>query len=284
MQKNKPLFFLFIILFSLCCFSCKRKIKEITIIPDALKNHLQRAHLFGNVFSIETNTYFYSDEDSTYIFYTKSIQHYSSDGYLTQVIFFNQNNDTVSKKTIYYLPNAQENYWKEFNYKDYSLTTDTFIYDRNGFKSEEQIWLNDTLLYKIQYKTDAIGSIIEMKRLLPEYQLTNKIYYNEHGLAARIEEYDPQNKLYKFITIEYDNYGDEVNRRAYKNANEIIEYTYTQYNNEGILQKIIFEDRLHNLREDKIYTQHDKMKNWLEEITMQGKDTVRKRVRGIKYY
>jgi hypothetical protein len=123
-----------------------------------------------------------------------------------------------------------------------------------------------------------------MKRFLPEYHLTNKIYYNDHGLMERMEEYDPQNTLYKYITIEYDNYGDEVNRRAYKSSNEMIEYTYSQYDNEGLLQKVIFEDRLHNMREDRIYAQHDKTKNWLQEITMQGADTVRKRVRSIEYY
>ena len=110
------------------------------------------------------------------------------------------------------------------------------------------------------------------------------MYYNEHGLVERIEEYDPSGKMYKFFTIEYDNYGDEVNRRAYKNANDIIEYTYTQYDNEGLLQKVIFEDRLHHMREDRIYARHDAKGNWVEEIVLQGEDTVRKRIKRIGYY
>jgi len=144
--------------------------------------------------------------------------------------------------------------------------------------------LNDSLLYKIQYKTDAIGSIFEMKRFLPEYQLVNKIYYNAQGLVERIEEFDPENKLYEFITIEYDQSGNELNRRVFDNANRLIEYTYTQYNKEGALQKIIYNDELSNTREDKIYIRHDAARNWLEEITMQGRDTLRKRVRTIAYY
>jgi len=285
MQRNKYLFFiLFLLITTSFSFSCKKKNAQIVIVPDALKNHWQRARFFGNVNSVETNTYYYSNKDSLFFLYTKHLQLYSSDGYLTQTILFDNSNDTISKRMLFYLPNANENYWLDYNYRDHNITKDTFIYDKNGFKSEEHFWLNDSLLYKIQYKTDAIGSIIEMKRLLPEYNLTNKIYYNEHGLAERIEEYNPQNKLYKFITMEYDNYGDEVNRRAYKHTNEMIEYTYTQYNNEGLVQKIIFEDRLHNMREDKIYTQHDKKGNWLEEITLRGNDTVRKRVREIEYY
>ena len=286
MQKNKELFLLFFILFLLITisFSCKRKTTKIVIIPDALKNHLQRARLFGNIKHIETNTYYYSDKDSLFILFNRTTQFYSSDGYLTQTIVFDKNNDTVSKKTVYYLPNAQENFWEKFDYKEHNLTKDTFLYDRNSFITERRILLNDSLLYKIQFKTDGIGSIIEMKRQLPDYHLTNKIYYNAHGLVERIEEYDPYNKLYKYFTIEYDNYGDEVNRRAFKTSNEIIEYTYTQYNDEGLLQKIIFEDRLHNLREDRIYTQHDATKNWVEEIVLHGNDTVRKRVRNIEYY
>jgi hypothetical protein len=285
MLKNNATFLILILLIIVSfSFSCKRKTIEIVITPEALKNHLQRARYFGNVKKVETDTYYYSNRDSNYFLSNKNIQLYSSDGYLTQVILLDKNNDTVSKRILYYLPNANENYWLEYNYRDFNVTKDTFVYDKNGFKSEEHFWLNDSLLYKIHYKTDAIGGIIEMKRLLPEYMLTNKVYYNDYGLLERIEEYDPDNKLYKFVTIEYDNYGDEVNRRAYKNNNEIIEYTYTQYNNDGLIQKIIFEDRLHNMREDRIYTQHDKTKNWLEEITMQGKDTVRKRIREIRYY
>jgi hypothetical protein len=200
------------------------------------------------------------------------------------VFELDRNKDTLSKKTLYYFPNGKEKYWEELTYTDFSVTKDTFIYDRNGYKSEDHILRNDSLLYRIEYKTDGIGGIIEIKRLLPEYTITNKIYYNDNGLAVRIEEYDPQNKLYKFFTMEYDNYGDEVNRRAFKNTDEIIEYTYTQYNNERHLRKIIFEDRLHNQREDKIYTQHDTAGNWLEETVLQGKDTLGKRVREIRNY
>jgi len=286
MPSSKHPFFLFLtfFLFIIIAISCKRKTPEIVIVPDALKDHLQRARLFGAVKSIETNTYYYSDKDSIYVLLNQTIQLYSSDGYLTQFFVLGRDHDTISKKNVYYLPNAQEDYWEEYHYKEHSLMIDTFLYNKYGFKMEEQVWLDDSLLYKIQYKTDAIGSIIEMKRILPNYHLTNKIYYNEHGLAARIEEYDPYNKMYKFFTIEYDNYGDEVNRRAYKNEKDIIEYTYTQYDERGVLQKVIFEDRLHNVREDRIYIQHDAKKNWEEEVVLQGNDTLRKRVRRIAYY
>jgi len=285
MQRDKYLFlFISVLIIFLFSLSCKRKTTEIIIIPDALKNHLQSARFFGNVKNVETYTYYYSTQDSLYIFYGKTIQSYNSVGYLTQVVELDKNNDTVSKRACYFLPNGNENYWVEYNYKNISTTKDTLIYDKNGFKSEEYFLFNDSLLYKIQYKTDAIGSIIEMKRWFPDYHLTNKIYYNIHGLAARMEEYDPQNNLFKFVTIEYDKFGDELNRRAYNKRNTMIEYTYSQYNNERLLLKIIYEDRLHNQREDRIYTYHDNYGNWLEEIMLQGKDTVRKRARGIDYY
>jgi hypothetical protein len=182
------------------------------------------------------------------------------------------------------LPTAQENYWEEVNHKDYSVTKDTFLYDRNGYLSKEWFMVNDSILYKIQYKTDGIGGIIEMKRLFADYHLTNKIYYNIQGLVEQIDEYDPHNKIYKYFTFEYDNHGNELNRRIYKSHNELLEYTYTQYNNEKLLQKVIFEDLLHNLREDKVYSQHDAQGNWLIEIVIQENDTVRKRIRKIEYY
>jgi hypothetical protein len=284
MQKNKATLLFFIILFSLNLYSCKRKTTEINIIPDALKNHLQRNRILGKVYSIETNTYYYSNKDSAFIFFNKNIQYYNSEGYLAQVLELDYLYDTISKKTLYYLPNAQENYWKEYNYKDFSVSIDTFIYDRNGYIKEERFMFHDSLLYRIEYKTDGIGGIIAMNRFFREYYLTNKIYYTNKGLTTRIEEYDPLHTLYKFFSIDYDNYGNEVNRCAYKNSDELIEYTYTQYHSERQLRKIIFEDRLHNQREDKFYTQHDASGNWLEETVFQGKDTLGKRLRKIEYY
>jgi len=286
MQRNKYLLLLilFLLIIASISHSCKRKTTEIVIIPDALKNHLQHARLLGNIHTIETDTYYYSDKDSLYIFLNKAILLYSSDGYLIQAIVLDKNSDTISKQIVHYLPNAKEDYWEEYNYSAHVLTKDTFLYNKYGFVDERQVFANDSLLHKTQFKTDAIGSIIEKKRLLPNYHLTNIMYYNEHGLVAHVEEYDPDNKLYKFFTIEYDNYGDEVNRRAYKSNNQMIEYTYTQYNDRGMLQKVIFEDRLHNMREDRIYTQHDTTGNWLKEIVLQGSDTLRKRERKILYY
>jgi len=282
MQRDKSLFFLLFLFLFLISFSCKRKPAEIIITPDALKNHLQNAKIFGNVNYIETDTYIYTEKDFIYFFVSRNIQFYNENGYLTQAIELDKNRDTVSKQTVYYLLNTKENYWEKYDYKKNSLTKDTFIYDRNGYKAEERFLLNDSLLYRIEYKTDGIGGIIEMKRFLPEYQLINKIYYNENGWVVRIEEYDPDNKLFKYFTIEYDpTKGNEVNRRVFTNTNRNIEFTYSQYNNDGLLQKVIFEDLIHNTREDRIYSQHDVHGNWLQEIVLQGNDTVGKRVRRL---
>jgi hypothetical protein len=95
------------------------------LIPDAQKNHLQRARYFGNVKKVETETYYYSGKDSLYFFVNKYIQLYSSDGYLTQVVLLDKNNDTVSERTLFYLSNASENYWLEKNYRDFNVTKDT---------------------------------------------------------------------------------------------------------------------------------------------------------------
>jgi len=284
MPINKPLFIFFLVPLFVFSFSCKRKQTEITITPDALKNHLQRASIFGNVNSIETDNYYYSRNDSSFVFVYNSVQYYNSDGYLTEVLVLDKNSDTISLLLINHLPNAKENYRSEFNYKDNQTLVDTILYDKNGFKCEERHLVNDSLHYRIEYKTDGIGSIIEMKRFYPDYHLTNKIYYNNFGLVERIDEFDPQKKLFKYFIIEYDDSGNEVNRRAFKSNNEMIEFTYSQYAPNGLLLKTIYEDRINNSREDKIYANHDKKGNWLEEIMMQGKDTMRKKVRKIDYF
>ncbi|MDR0206860.1 MAG: hypothetical protein LBI45_06355 [Bacteroidales bacterium] len=284
MLFNKTLFILPLFPLLFFSFACKRKQTETTITPDALKNHLQRANLFGNVKSIETEHYYFSKNTSSFVFADKRVQCYNSDGYLTKVITLDESNDTISLLIINYLSNTKEDYRKEITFRKKIISIDTLLYDKNGFKSEERHFVNDSLHHRIVYKTDGIGSIIEMKRFFSDYQLTNKIYYNNLGLVERIDEFDPQNKLFKYFIIEYDESGNEINRRALKSNNEIIEFTYSQYDKNGFLLKIIYEDRITNLREDKIYSNHDEKGNWFEEILIQGKDTLRKKVRNIVYY
>lgn len=257
---------------------------NIVITPLAEQNHLQRNHLKGKVKTVITDNYIVNSEDSSQIKSNTHIQEYSSDGFLTAYITLNKEGDTLSKRIINYNDKAQETIWIEKNYQDNQSQKCIYNYDINNYKSSEYYYLNDSLLYHIDYKTDGIGGITEMKRVYSEYNISNKFSYNALGLVTQINEYDPQGNLYKFITIEYDNYGDEINRCAYKDKNNLIEYTYTQYDKNGLLMRILYEDPVHSIREERLYADHDKSGNWITEKCNRNKKNIYIRNRTIIYY
>lgn len=266
--------------------ACKPKQHPIVIIPEVEKNHLQRNHLFGNIEKITSTLYYITEEDSTKtktkISTTK--QHFSADGFLVKVLTSDQFDNFISKQEIFYNQQAKEEYWIETDSNGTVVNRCEYEYDANQYICKEKIFHLDSLVYSISYKTDGIGNIIEILQDHIHYKLKNIVHYNDNGLIIRIDEYDPQGKLFKYVTIEYDNYGDEVNRRVYKGENNIIEYTYTQYDENGRMHKIIYEDRIHKLIETYNYSEHDKAGNWtLEERKKANHDTyLRERI--IDYY
>lgn len=273
---------------------CKRKPAEIVIIPDVQKNHLQRNHIFSQV--KELCTYTLVPENSvaqndtlaldSLRFDTVSVmvQHYSPDGYLLDYCKMTPQGDTLAVRIFGYHADARADYWKEFYPGEPDTVVCHYEYDMNDFLSAEKICVRDSVLSTVSYKTDGEGNVVEMVRHYDGYSVRNTSKYNAQGLLIRIDEFEPSGKLYKYVTIEYDNYGDEVNRRAFKGENDLIEYTYTQYQDNGALLKVLFEDRLHNDKEQYVYAGHDQQKNWTLETRYKNKKLQYKRIRTYIYY
>lgn len=287
MNKINKLIFLFFAVSAVIC-GCGRKQQEIVIIPDIERNHLQRNHIFGNVCEIISESYAMpadstaSDTNGNPL--STVIHKYSPDGYLTEVIKIGGSGDTISKQIITYSPEAKELTRETYNSSGNLDSKTIFDYNHFGFKSKETLYIADSVIYSIDYKTDGAGNIIEMKRHGDGLTLLSRIAYNKAGLVARIEEYEPSGKIFKYATIEYDNYGDEVNRRVFKTGDELIEYTYTEYNQQGHTLKKIYEDRLHSIREVAEYSAHDKAGNWTYEKKSINNKPAYCRKRIIKYY
>lgn len=274
--------------------SCGHKPEEIVIIPDAQKNHLQRNHIFGNVREIRTYTLLPEDmhelldslslDSVRFDTVSLAIQHYSMDGYLMDYCKLNPQGDTLTMRLFNYHNDARADNWMEFTPGQTDTVVCKYEYDMNDFLAAEKLYVNDSLLSQTSYKTDGEGNVIEMKRYYDGYTISNASQYNAQGLLCRVDEYEPSGKLFKYITIEYDNYGDEVNRRAFKGKNDLIEYTYTQYQQDGSLKKVLFEDRLHHSKECYEYSGHDKEKNWTIETRVKDKKLIYKRIRTHIYY
>ncbi len=276
--------------------ACHRKPAPIEIIPDVDKNHLQRNHIFGNVKEIETSIFGLQEDSLTIKDSAQALQwtlerqpdrifvhHYSYDGYMLDFYNITAANDTQLYRKYIYNDRAQISEWSETK-NDFISSKGKYSYDRNHFISGEKIYDGDSLVMSFAYKTDGVGNIISSTQDNQQFVTTTKYHYNEHGLVDRIEEYEPSGKVFKSATIEYDNYGDEVNRCVYKSGKQLIEYTYNKYEQDGRKIKTIYEDKLHRNKEVKYYTSFDSHKNWIIEYGVSNNQLVSIRKRNINYY
>jgi len=282
---------------------CKKKPEPIVIVPDIEKNHLQRNHIFGKVKDLKTETYnlqrdSLSVKDTADLKkllavcdslcdvpdFTSSSQHYTSDGWLLEFVKHAHMGDAY-RRTYTYDQYAHIVGWEEYDYAtDKVVTQGTYTYDRNGFLVGEQVFQNDSLVMSFSHTTDGIGNIIHTVQSFGGLQTTVDYKFNEHGLVKEIIEHEPNGQVFKTAKIEYDNYGDEVNRCVYKSGNQMIEYTYTEYAQDGRVRKVIYEDKLHHVKEFHYFFDYDANKNWQTEVCAVDGRIVYVKQRAFEYY
>lgn len=276
---------------------CHKKPAPIVIIPDSQKNHLQRNHVFGNVRNIQNKTYDLV-ADSLTLADTNDIEsliakrkpdfstwlRYSSDGFLMHYTKFNASKDTLLRQVYYYDWKGLLRRWEEFDSTGTLVTKGKYLYDRNNFLSGEQVFQGDSVVMAFSYTTDGIGNITRTSQQYGDFTTFTQTKYNENGQVEKIVEHEPNGKVFKTVKIEYDNYGDEVNRCVYKTGDQMIEYTYNTYSQEGKQLKTIYEDKVHHLKETKLYSNHDEQHNWQLEILVRDNQIISARTRKIIYY
>ena len=279
------------------CVGCKKKPDPIIITPDVRKNHLQRNHIYGGVRIIKTSTYIMA-EDSVMVEDTANIskllkrrkpdfittQQYTSDGYLLQFVKFNQKKDTLLKRDYHYNDLALATRWEEYDSTGIMITRGKYLYDRNHFLCGEQVFDGDSIAIAFAYNTDGIGNITSTTQSMGDFTMHTENKYNQDGQVVKIVEYEPNGRVFKTVKLEYDNYGDEVNRCVYKAGDKMIEYTYNQYSQEGKQLKTIYEDKIHHLKETHYYFDHDRYCNWQTEVLVRDNQIMSIRKRQIIYY
>ena len=287
--------FITILILALVMSGCHKQPETIVITPDIEKNHLQRNHVFGLVKEMTTLSYFPTDSipvsDTARLSKIldalepgiKATQTYTSDGFLTRFVKMTFSQDTLTRK-YKYNKKAQIVSWKETTTSDTAVTEGRYLYDRNGFINGEQVFRGDSVVMAFAYTTDGVGNIIRSAQSFGEYTTRTETKYNENGLVSKIIEYEPNGKMFKTVSIEYDNYSDEVNRRVTKPGNQLIEYTYHQYSQEGRLLKTSYEDKVHKIREYTFYFDFDDQDNWQTEVKAVDNRIVSIRKRKIIYY
>lgn len=282
---------------------CRKKPEPIVIVPDIEKNHLQRNHVFGRVKYLETETYHlqadsvsisdtanikklkaYCSENVIPTSYSHALQHYTADGFLLDFIKFGQVSDTALFRNYVYDDGARIVSWSEYDGSHALVTRGEYQYDRNRFLSGETVYQGDSLVMSFSHTTDGIGNIIHTVQSFGGLKTTVDYKFNEQGLVKEIIEHEPNGNVFKTAKIEYDNYGDEVNRCVYKAGNQMIEYTYTEYAQDGRVRKVIYEDKLHHVKEFHYYFDYDANKNWQTEVCAVDGQIVYVKQRKFTYY
>lgn len=282
---------------------CKKKPEPIVIVPDIEKNHLERNHIFGKVKDLKTEIYNLQMDslpvkDTSNLKkllavcdslcdvpdFTSSSQRYTSDGWLLEFVKHAHIGDAY-RRTYTYDQNARITSWEEYDYATKKvITRGTYLYDRNGFLVGEQVYQDDSLVMSFAHTTDGIGNAIRTVQTFGNLQTATENKFNEQGLVVQITEYEPDGKVFKTAKIEYDNYGDEVNRCVYKTGGQMIEYTYTEYAQDGRVRKVIYEDKLHHVKEYHYFFDYDKNKNWQTEVCAVDGRIVYVKQRAFEYY
>lgn len=313
MPKFRYPFLVFVVLLTTILAGCRKKPAPIVIIPDIEKNHLQRNHIFGKVKSLETKTCRiwadsvsvadtndlaklkkYYDLDEYFSHSAHYQQRYTSDGYLLEHTKYGwKGKDGIMNYTTYkYAEDAKVERWDCFDPNDRLLNYGLYHYDRNRFLTREEyyasdnIYGHDSLEMSYTHTTDGIGNIIRTVISYPSIpdKFLTEYHYNNQGLVEEIVEHEPNGKVFKTAKIEYDNYGDEVNRCVYKAGNQMIEYTYTQYAQDGRVRKVIYEDKLHHVKEFHYFFDYDANKNWQTEVCAVDGRIVYVKQRTFEYY
>lgn len=297
MTKFQHILLVFAILLTMIAAGCHKKPAPIVITPDIEKNHLQRNHIFGKVRWLATATcYLYADsiplKDTANLkalfdgrtFDASSLQLYTSDGWLRSFVKHNEKQEVVLRREYSYDDEAKITRWEEYDADSTLVTHGTYTYDRNGFLVGEQVYQGDSLVMSFEHTTDGIGNAIRTTQSFGGLRTKVENKYNEQGLVREITEYEPNGKVFKTAKIEYDNYGDEVNRCVYKAGNQMIEYTYTEYAQDGRVRKVIYEDKLHHIKEFHYYFDYDANKNWQTEVCAVDDQIIYIKRRTFEYY
>ena len=266
---------------------CHRHKATITIVPDCAKNHLQREHIYGNVRTIADSLFYSADgTDTVRQEYLVSVTHYrySADGWLNQVVKMSAEGDTMSNRVMYYDSNAKLVKDELFDSAGICIEHTLYENDEHGYRVKEERYVGDDVAQTILYQNDAFGNLVGMTVKTAEYTMTRKYSNNEVGLAVRVDEFDPDGKLFKFVTLEYDNYGDLVNRNVHRDDGQIREFTHTQYADNGQLLKTVYENKLSKGNEVREFTDHDSQRNWTRSLRKSDGEIFYIVKRNIEYY
>ncbi len=250
--------------------SCGKHKPTITIVPDYAKNHLEREHIYGKVKTITDKMYYVFNKSVDSLTEDRlcavTVYHYGSDGWLNEVLKLSANGDTMSQRKIYYDDHAKMIRDELYDSTGVRIEYSLYENDKNGFRVKEEKYSRDSLVRTLLYQNDAFGNLVSMTMQTELFKMTRKYSNNEVGLAVRVDEFDPDGKLFKYVTMEYDNYGDIVNRNVYRDDGQLCEYTHTQYADNGCLLKTVYEDKLARMSEVREYSNHDEQKNWTKNV------------------
>lgn len=269
-------------------FSCHgKKTEEVGVQPLAKQTTLQADGVMGKVKLIIEKKYMRIPTTDSVALYAIHYQYFNENGWILKDVITNDANDTIFNTHVTY--NAQGIMVKrETCDSTHSITEHTdFQIDKNGYRIKETTYKGDSLATEITYKNDAAGNVLEMSVQTTNLCILKYTYDGPfYGLPTRIDQCGHDGRMFMYITMDYNDRGQLVNRRAFSANGAEVESSHSQYAENGALMKQTHELMLQSLQKRDLCTfeNHDKYGNWLKQKMLRQGELHYIIERTIEYY
>ncbi len=269
-MKLRYFFILCILAVTFSACHSKESHDTTTIVPLSMQSTAQTDNILGQVkCTIEKKYMNIGFMDST-VLYAIHYQYFTKDGWLTDDVILNDVEDTVYHTHVTY--NDAGKMVRSDTYDSTGTLTEHVIYevDAHGYRTKESVYQGDSLVRELLYQNDAYGNALKTT-VRTAYDIVMTYSYDSSlpGLPVRIDEAGPDGTTFMYITMDYNERGNVVNRRAFSGGGAEAESSHTQYGNKGELLKETHQVTLKNLQKQDVstYEGHDKFGNWTKQST-----------------
>lgn len=265
-----------------------REVRETaTVVPMTMRPTAQTDNILGKVKCTVEKKYMNLGYLDSTVLYAIHYQYFTKDGWLTDDVILNDVEDTVFHTHVTY--SADGKMVRSDTYDSTGTLSEHVVYevDAHGYRTKESVYQGDSLVREMLYQNDAYGNVLKTTvRTAYDIVMTYSYDASQPGLPVRIDEVGPDGTTFMYITIDYNQRGDVVNRRAFSGGGQEAENSHTQYGDKGELLKQTHQVTLKNLQKQDVSTfeNHDKFGNWQKQVTKRQGVPYFEIERTIQYY
>lgn len=274
---------------ALLLVGCHKKevTQTTTVVPLSLRTTAQTDNLLGQVKSTVEKKYMAIGYLDSTVLYAIHYKFYSKEGWLVDDVILNADSDTVFHTHVSYDDKGRMKRSDMYDSTGMLREHTEYEVDAHGYRTKETYYVGDSIARVMTFKNDAYGNVLQTV-VKTAYEITMNYSYDAAmpGLPVRIDELGPDGNMFMYITMDYNDRGDLVNRRAFSSNGAEAESSHAQYGDRGEILKESHQISLKNLGKFDMstYENHDTHGNWLKQVTTRQNVPYFTIERTIQYY